>query len=125
MKKVSEREEGKFLTEYTKLDTKNDAYLDILLLNAGYVAQTAAASYYPFITVKTQLVDAKSNNVIYAVTIQHGESGYQPNNLVQIEPMEGYSYANIDMLVSNIESALKGIGIATEQIADRICGDLQ
>lgn len=125
MKQELVREENKFLNDYTKLGTENDAYLDIRFIRIGYEAELPTSNYYPSVVTKVQLVDARNNKILYAATISYGDPWRQSDTLIQVPLTGTHAYKNMNDLITNIGPALEGLSVGIEQIANRICNDLQ
>ena len=115
---------NKLLEDYSKLPRNVEAYLDIRLRKAGYLAIYPDSPYVPSLMADAQLVDAKTQVVLYETHINYGEPWLQVENLIQLQGDHSHDYPNFDQLVNHPDAARDGLRAGAQAIGQRICQDL-
>jgi len=121
--KLEAKNRTEFLKEYPKSNT--DAYLDIMIANAGYIAESPRASYKPSVYVKTRLVKNRDKSVVYDKFVSAGENFALPKEVDYVGFEENHTYKDFDTLKTKCKSSTEGIKKALDKIAKRIALSLK
>ena len=101
-----------------------DAYLDVVIQQAGYVAQYATAPYVPTLSVPVRLVDAKSKTVLYTTTFFMTD-GNIPAGGKQLAPDSSYGFADFDALKAAAGRSGEGLRNGVNTVAKQLAADLR
>lgn len=116
---------GKFLEDYKSVAGDADAVLDIRLKIIGYRALYPTSPYVPTVMATSQLVDVKTNQVLYEATVHYGEPWIKRDGLVQIDNDNSYAFNNFEDLTSHVDRAAEGMVVGAKAVAQRIKADLK
>lgn len=116
------RETADFASSYSTEDgPKVDAYLDIVVLNYGYVAAGIGSStpYRPAYSIKTRLVSAKDSSLLMQDNVVYNplQSPMARHEIITVAPDPAYVFVDFNALMASPENAVKGLHVATEQTA--------
>lgn len=114
---ATRREKADFLTEYpTDRGDKVDAYLDLVVLNYGYMSAGIGSDqpWRPSYTIRVRLVRARDSSVLMQDTLVYNPLG-TPKEVVTIAPDPAYRYDNFDTLEKDPEGAVKALRAAFEE----------
>jgi hypothetical protein len=101
-------------------DPPVDAYLDIALIDYGYLAAGIGNQpYRPFVDLKVKLVRASDGHVLMQDVIEYDPLG-TPQKAVTIAPDPEFAFANADALYAAPQHAVDGLDRAFAQIADTL-----
>jgi len=118
-------ENNGFIQDYTVLKSDADAFLDVRFSMAGYRAQYPTSPYVPTLMAKAQMVDAKSNDIIYQATLHYGEPWMKIDGLVHVNADLMSNYYNFEALTNAADHATKALEKGAYALGDRISKDLQ
>jgi hypothetical protein len=119
------RSSNDLLKTYPKGEEGVDAYLDIAVVNYGYVAAGIGDStpYRPFVSARCRLVRASDGAVLMEDTILYNPvfnaGGFQPK-AVTISPDPAYVFTDFDSLTADPTIAVKGMNGALSNAANSI-----
>lgn len=122
---VRQGDNSKFLEDYKGVAGDADAVLDIRLKIIGYRALYPTSPYVPTVMATSQLVDVKTNQVLYEATVHYGEPWIKRDGLVQIDNDSSYAFNDFDALTSDVDRATEGMVVGAKAVADRIKADLE
>ena len=121
------RRQDNFVDKYPA--GSSDAYLDMVVVNYGYIAAGIGDStpYRPMVSVKVRLVRATDSSVLMQDTVL-----YNPYNVaggtakaVTISPNPSYEFTTFDDLEEKPEMAVKGLEDAIHQSAAAVANLLR
>jgi hypothetical protein len=100
-----------------------DSYLDVALLNYGYLAGGIGkdAIYRPWIAAKVKLVSATDGSVLMQETITYNAQA-DIKNVIAITPDPMYSFKSWSALDADKDLAAEGISHSLRQTAQTIAG---
>jgi len=113
----AKRDNADFLAGYpTDHGDKVDAYLDLVVLNYGYLSAGIGSDqpWRPTYTIRVRLVRARDSSVLMQDTLVYNPLG-TPKEVVTIAPDPAYRYDNFDTLEKDPEGAVKGLRAAFEE----------
>lgn len=116
---------SKFLDDYKTFVGEADAVLDIRLKIVGYRALYPTSPYVPTVMATSQLVDVKTNQVLYEATLHYGEPWIKRDGLVQIDNDSAYAFSDFNALTHDVDKASEGMVAGAKAVAHRIRKDLQ
>jgi len=111
-----------FLNDYPPAEC--DAYLDVVIQQAGYLAQFASTPYLPTLSVPVRLVDAKSKTVLYTTTFFMTD-GDVPSGGKQLVPDSRYGFKNFDELKAALGRSDEGLKKGVSKLAQHVAADLK
>jgi hypothetical protein len=111
-----------YLKDYPQAEC--DAYLDVVIQQAGYIAQYATTPYVPTLSVPVRLVDAKSKTVLYTTTFFMTD-GNIPDGGKQLPPDPSYGFKDFDELKAAAGRSGDGLRNGVNTVAKQIAADLR
>jgi hypothetical protein len=114
--------EQKYADDFSTFTDGADAYIDIIVTEAGYVAENESSPYEPSIRVKARVVDASNKEILYESFIDYRNSDDLKD--ARRSSAEAQSYANIDELVANADEARDRLRIAAKTVGMHIAQQL-
>jgi hypothetical protein len=121
------RSEDSFVTTPPMVPAANvDAFLDIEIVNYGYIAAGIGKSnpYRPFLYLKLRLVNARDQSVLMQDIILYNPIVQSPN-VVTNAPNPQYQYVDMDALLATPPDTVKGLEDAADSNARTIAKLLQ
>lgn len=109
--------------ETVRVIKDQDAFL-LLTFEAGYLAAGASTAYYPFVAMTAELNDSKSQAVLYKEAYHYG---YNSGNkdVVFIEAAADCKFADIDVLVANIDKTRACLSASVDILVNQMVADLK
>ena len=119
------RDGGSFAEKYPT-EWGVDAYLDLVTVSYGYMANGTGSDtpYRPRLAVQARLVSAKDAAVLMQDRVVYN-APVAVNDAVTIQPDPALQFKDFDALAANPAVAAKGLRVATEQSAQTISKLLQ
>lgn len=121
------RRGGRFATAYPKAAKPVDAYLDMYIAFAGYVAIKPGEPYVPTIETPVRLVDAFNGETLYAGVMNYGgpvpvdgptDRPAEPENVVR-------GWDELCKVDCEVSPAVKGLAAGSKAIADLIAKNIK
>lgn len=121
------RRGGRFATAYPKPSKPVDAYLDLYIAFAGYVAIKPGEPYVPTIEAPVRLVDAFNGDTLYAGVMNYGgpipvdgptDRPAEPENVVR-------GWDKLCEVDCEVSPAVKGLTAGSKAIADLIAKNIK
>ena len=107
-----------FLVSYPAAPADADAYLDVVVINYGYLSAGAFQPWRPTAQASVRLVSASDpSNVLMENTIAYNTM-YPAEGVITLTPNPEYSFANQGEMEANPAKLAAGIEDALNQIAD-------
>lgn len=121
------RRQDNFIDKYPT--GSSDAYLDMVVVNYGYIAAGVGNStpYRPIVSVKVRLVRATDSSVLMQDTVLYNpyNAGGGMAKAVTISPNPSYEFTNFSDLEKMPEMAVKGLEDALHQSAAAVANLLR
>ena len=119
-----------FLEKYPSTDETNvDAYLDVIVLDYGYMAAGTHDStpYRPRVTMRCQLVRASDSTVLMQDAVVYNPLGgpRRQDTTVTLTPDPAYSFSNMSTLEASPNQAAEGLEVALGKVASAVGALLQ
>lgn len=112
-----ERAKRDWLETYPGASSETDAYLDVAVIQYGYMSSGAMQPFRPAVAAKIKLVRVSDGS-----TLMENQIIYNPLNIVQgvitIAPNPAYAFDNRAALLAEPERMAAGIEDALNQVAD-------
>ncbi len=120
------RDGSDFVEKYPSGAEPVDAYLDLVTMAYGYIANGVgdSAPYRPRFIVRARLVSAKDSSVLMQDKVLYNPLG-PTDNTVTIPADPALQFKDFDALAASPQIAVKGLRVATEQSAQTIAKLLQ
>ena len=119
------RDGSSFVDKYPT-DATVDAYLDLVAITYGYIANGVgdSAPYRPRFVVQARLVSAKDSSVLMQDRVLYNPLG-PDNTAVTIPADPAMQFKDFDALAASPQVAVRGLRVATEQSAQTVAKLLQ
>lgn len=112
------RPKREMLKSYANAPEATDAYLDVMVLEYGYLSPGAGQPFRPYVFATVKLVSAADPSVVLGENrIIYNPFG-TPKGVITITPNLEYSFRNRDELLADPEHLAAGITDALNQVAD-------
>jgi hypothetical protein len=124
---VTREKKGDLLSVYPDhFAVAADAYLDISVVDYGYIAAAIAdsAPYRPFLSARVKLVRASDKSVLMQDIVVYNAYN-NPKNVVTISADPTYSFATFDMIEQDHADTVTGLKVAADQSAAAIANLLR
>jgi hypothetical protein len=115
---VDPKRDNKYLKQYPEVDA--NAYLDILLLEVGYIAGGPSAKYKPTVKISARLVKKSDKSIVYDKYLATGENFALAEEVDYIETDMQDSYEDFESLKKNAHKSVNGLKKALDKVAKRL-----
>lgn len=109
---------------YAGVHTDADAIMNVWFTTFGYRSPPNKVDFIPWVTIRAQLLDAKTKQDIYAKTFVCGDHFTIIKNSIHIESGEVYGYGDFADLMENFNQSIDGLKACEKSIVDLIGKDL-
>lgn len=112
------RPERKMLEAFPAASSETDAYLDVFVLEYGYLSAGAGQPFRPYVMATVKLVSAADRTTVLGENrIIYNPFG-TPKGVITITPTPEYAFRNREELLADPERLAAGITDALHQVAD-------
>jgi len=120
---VTRQKHDKLLDTYDDLPKTTDVYLDVVVRRAGYFMDRELSDHRhePWIDVAVRLIDANTEDVLYAEWVQYG--GRKVSEQVHITSTPDVRRKEWKEILDDPAWAVKGLRVAAKAVAERIVAD--
>ncbi len=117
------RRDNDYLKKYPNINT--DAFLDVVILNLGYIAGSPSSSYKPSIRAKVKMLKRKNQTTLYEKHIGVGESFALSEEADYVGDDTAHHYEDFDTLKNHAQESVEGIKKALDMLARHIADALK
>jgi hypothetical protein len=114
-----------FVADYAKSGVPADAYLDVMILQAGYILWDSNNELEPTVHVRARLAAGKNERQVYDSQFRYGNKASAQKGEVQIPFTDRIAFGSADALAADYPRAIRGLDMAIEAIAQQLAADLR
>jgi hypothetical protein len=117
---TGQRAKREFLTSYPNGPEPVDAYLDLVVVNYGYLSAGAFKPFRPIVVAKVRLVSAKdTSKTLMENTISYNDIA-PVKGIITLTPNPAYAFANRGEMLADPKRLAAGLEDALNQVADTV-----
>lgn len=114
-----------FVADYAKSGVSADAYLDVMILQAGYILWDSNNELETTVHVRARLVAGKNEKQVYDSQFRYGNKASAKKGEVELSFTDRVAFASADALAADYPRAIHGLDMAIEAIAEQLAADLR
>jgi hypothetical protein len=96
----------------------------VLGIDASYLAAGASTGYFPSVSMSAELIDAKSQAILYRESYNYGYN-FGKDDIVRIDAAADCKFQDVDALVANIEKTRSCLMAGVDVLVKQLVADLK
>ncbi len=117
------RRDNDYMKKYPNINT--DAFLDVVILDLGYIAGSPSSSYKPTVRAKVKMLKRKNQTTLYEKYIGAGENFALSEEADYAGDDTTHHYKDFDTLKKHAQESVEGIKKALDMLARHIADALK